>query len=238
MDHGIAVINTVAGHSSHIDEKAQTWGGFEADILGYLGDINRLEQFADYANNAGELAERLDPFLENARSAFEALQKLTSGQVTWTELRKQYGSHVANAINKIRVLNAQFDSEMQQLDALDRAELLKIDQKRQHGLTEIAAQLQVDLQAELFRHQNKRTGIENRQQVQAERQTITASLREKRQALLNRAKYGSTGNDQQPREQIPVTVQPSPTASSVSASGTVRGFGSFLGNLWQRLGDR
>ena len=47
-----AIRNPVVGPSSHIDEKAQSWGGFESDILGYLSDINKLEQFADYANNA------------------------------------------------------------------------------------------------------------------------------------------------------------------------------------------
>ena len=90
-----AIRNPVLGHSSHIDEKAQNWGGFSADILSYLSDINKLEQFADCANNAQELSDRLEPFLDNAKVIFEAMEKLTKGQLTWTELRKQYGSHVA-----------------------------------------------------------------------------------------------------------------------------------------------
>jgi len=212
--------NPVMGHSSHIDEKAQAWGGFESDILGYLSDINKLEQFADYANNAQELSDRLEPFLDNAKVVFEAMEKLTKGQVTWVELRKQYGSHVAGAIAKIRKLNSEFDSEMSKIDAQDRADLLRIDQKRKHALTEVAAQLHHDLQAE--------------------RQAITTGLREKRQQLLARARYGSRALEpnQTPQEVIPIQSQNHAPASSVSATGTVRGWGAMLGNLWNKLGDR
>lgn len=238
MDFGIR--NPVLGHSSHIDEKAESWGGFAGDILLYLSDISKLEQFADYANNAQDLAERLDPFLENAQTAFEAMEKLTKGQVTWTELRKQYGSHVASAIAKIRKLNAEFDSEMSRIDAQDRADLLRIDSKRKHALTEVAAQLHQDLQAELWRHENKISGIENRQNIQAERQTISSGLREKRQQLLARAKFGSRAlsPNSLPQEVIPIQSQTYAPASSVSASGAVRGWGAMLGNLWNRLGNR
>src|SRR5689334_19359129 len=120
MDFGIR--NPLLGHSSHIDEKSQQWGGFNADILTYLSDINTLEQFADYANNANELKERLAPFLDNAKTAFETWEKLSEGQITWTELRKKYGVHIANAIAKIRKLNSEFDSEMSVIDAQDRAD--------------------------------------------------------------------------------------------------------------------
>ncbi|MBD2168627.1 hypothetical protein H6G04_30060 [Calothrix membranacea FACHB-236] len=238
MDFGIR--NSVMGHSSHIDEKAQSWGGFEADILVYLSDIKKLEQFADQSQNTQELAERLQPFLDNAQAMFEAMEKLTKGQVTWTELRKHYGSHVANAIAKIRKLNGEFDAEMQRIDAQDRSDMLRIDQKRKHALTEIATQLHQDLQAELWRHQSKISGIENRQIVQAQRQAITSDLREKRQLLLNRARYGSRALEpnQAPPEVIPIRQQNYVPASSVSASGTVRGWGGMLQNLWNGLGNR
>ncbi|MBD2598164.1 hypothetical protein H6G74_28125 [Nostoc spongiaeforme FACHB-130] len=235
-----AIRNPVMSHASHIDEKAQTWGGFNADILSYLSDINKLEQFADYANNAQELADRLEPFLDNAKVVFEAMEKLTKGQVTWTELRKQYGSHVATAIAKIRKLNSEFDSEMSRVDAQDRADLLRIDQKRKHALAEVAAQLHHDLQAELWRHENKISSIENRQTVQAQRQAITTGLREKRQQLLARARYGTRALEPNSslQEVIPFQAQNSAPTSSVSATGTVRGWGAMLGNLWQKLGDR
>jgi hypothetical protein len=234
-----AIRNPVLGHASHIDEKAQVWGGFDADILGYLSDINKLEQFADYANNAQELSDRLEPFLDNAKVVFEAMEKLTKGQVTWVELRKQYGSHVATAIAKIRKLNSEFDSEMSKIDAQDRADLLRIDQKRKHALA-VATQLHHDLQAELWRHENKISSIENRQTVQAERQAITTGLREKRQQLLARARFGSRALEpnQTPQEVIPIQSQNHAPSSSVSATGTVRGWGAMLGNLWQKLGDR
>lgn len=239
MDFGIR--NPLLGHSSHIDEKSQQWGGFDADILTYLSDINTLEQFADYANNANELKERLAPFLDNAKTAFEAWEKLSEGQITWTELRKKYGVHIANAIAKIRKLNSEFDSEMSIIDAQDRADLTRIEQKRTTALTEIATQLHHDLEAELWRHQNKISTIENRQAVQMERQTIQTGLREQRQLLLNRVRYGSRALNpqQQPQEVIPVVTQKAtaPT-SSVSATSTVRNWGSNLKKLWKGLGER
>ncbi|MBD2437328.1 hypothetical protein H6G69_11030 [Nostoc sp. FACHB-110] len=237
MDFGaIAIHNPVMGHSSHIDEKAKSWGGFEADILSYLSDINNLQAFANMAQNAAELSERLDPFLENAKTAFEALEKLNNGQVTWTELRKQYGNHVANAIAKIRKLNASFNADMELLDASDRAEMLRIEERRKNALNEVAVQLRNDLQAELFRHQNKISSIENRHTVQAERQTVQNRLHEQRQLLLNRARYGDRAFDMNraPKEVIPVQMRSFPVADSVSPTGKNRGWG----NLWDKLGER
>lgn len=239
MDFGIK--NPAMGHSSHVDEKALAWGSVDADILAYLSDVSKLEQFADMAQNADQLAQYLDPFLENASKYLEAMQKLADGQVTWTELRKQFGSKVANAIAKIRKLNAEFDAEMQKVDAQDRADLLRIEQKRKNALTEIATQLHQDLQAELWRHENKISSIESRHQVSEQRQTIQEGLRARRQELLARARYGSRAlnpHQEQP-ETIPVSVaSTSAPASSVSASGTVRGFGNWWTNFWDGLGKR
>lgn len=239
MDFGIS--NPAMGHSSHIDEKALAWSGVDADILAYLSDVSKLEQFADMAQNADQLAQYLDPFLENAKTYFEAMQKLADGQVTWTELRKQFGSKVANAIAKIRKLNGEFDAEMQKIDAQDRADLLRIEQKRKNALTLIAAQLHQDLQGELWRHENKMSSILSRHQVSEQRQTIQEGLRARRQELLARARHGSRAlnpNLEQP-ETIPVSVADSTTpASSVSASGTVRGFGNWWTNFWNGLGNR
>jgi hypothetical protein len=80
---------------------------------------------------------------------------------------------------------------MEQLDAKDRAAMLKIETKRQHGLAEIASELTGDLQAELWRHENKMEAIANRGEVAEKRQTIQESLRFKRQKLLSRATVGS-----------------------------------------------
>ncbi|MBL1203119.1 MAG: hypothetical protein FWK04_29625 [Nostoc sp. GBBB01] len=240
MDFGIR--NPVIGHSSHIDEKAQAWGGVDADILTYLSDVSKLEQFADMAQNTAQLAEYLDPFLDNAKTYFEAMQKLADGQVTWTELRKQFGDKVANAIAKIRKMNAEFDAQMQRIDAQDRADLLRIEQKRKNALTEIASQLHQDLEAELWRHQNKMATIDNKQEVAAQRQEIQNSLREKRQQLLARVRYGSKAlnPNQEPSSQIPVQVadRPQNPSSSVSASGNVRGFGNWWTNFLDGLGNR
>lgn len=225
------IANPAAGHSPHIDEKASDWGGVEADILYYLSDVNRLEEFADKAANAEQLALVLEPFLDNARTYFEAMQKIANGQATWTELRKEFGSKVANAIAKIRKLNAEFGSEMEQLDAKDRAAMLKIEATRQNKLKEIGAELLGDLQAEYWRHQNKMAAIGSRETVAEQRQSIQAALREKRQQLLNRA---TNGSNQGIRDQIPVAIAAGQApANSVSASGKPRGFGWF-DNLFNR----
>lgn len=223
------IANPAAGHSLYIDEKASDWGGVDADILSYLSDVNQLEAFADKAANAEQLALLLEPFLDNARTYFEAMGKIADGQVTWTELRKQFGSKVANAIAKIRKLNAEFGSEMELLDAKDRATMLKIEAKRQNGLAEIASELTGDLQAELWRHENKMEAIANRGAVAEKRQSIQSELRAKRKELLDRA---TNGTNQGVQDKIPVLVggQSNPS-NSVSATGTARGFGGWFANL-------
>lgn len=225
----------MAGHSSHIDDKGRQWGGVEGDIFAYLCDVRNLEQFADMANDADQLAQFLDPFLKNAETYFEAMEKLADGQVTWTELRKKFGSKVAGAIAKIRKLNGEFDSDMSRIDAQDRADLLRINQKRQNGLAEIAAQLQIDLEAEIWRHNSKIDSIQNRQAIQEERQSIQSELRKKRQELLDRVRNGTRREVQ---ERVQVSSQDSSASSGVSATGTVRGWGENLSNLWNNLGNR
>lgn len=233
-----AIRNPAAGHSPYIDEKAGDWADTEADILSYLSDVTKLEAIADKAANAEQLALVLEPFLDNAETYLEALGKIADGQVTWTEIRKKFGSKVGNAIAKIRKLNAEFGSEMEQLDAKDRAAMLKIETKRQHGLAEIASELTGDLQAELWRHENKMEAIANRGEVAEKRQTIQESLRERRQKLLSRATVGS---DKGIQEKIPVTIGSASLSNSVSATGTALGFGGWDGErneLQQPLSKR
>ena len=233
-----AIRNPAAGHSPYIDEKAGDWADTEADILSYLSDVTKLEAQADKAANAEQLALVLEPFLDNAETYLEALGKIADGQVTWTEIRKKFGSKVGNAIAKIRKLNAEFGSEMEQLDAKDRAAMLKIETKRQHGLAEIASELTGDLQAELWRHENKMEAIADRGEVAEKRQTIQESLRERRQKLLSRATVGS---DKGIQEKIPVTIGKASLSNSVSATGTALGFGGWDGErneLQQPLSKR
>jgi hypothetical protein len=183
---------------------------------------------ADKAANAEQLALVLEPFLDNAETYLEALGKIADGQVTWTEIRKKFGSKVGNAIAKIRKLNAEFGSEMEQLDAKDRAAMLKIETKRQHGLAEIASELTGDLQAELWRHENKMEAIANKGEVAEKRQTIQETLKEKRQNLLKRATVGS---DKGTQEKIPVVIGSGNLSNGVSATGTPRGFGGWFANV-------
>jgi hypothetical protein len=177
----------------------------------------------------------LEPFLDNAGTYLEALGKIAEGQVTWTEIRKQFGSKVANAIAKIRKLDAEFGSEMEQLDAKDRAAMLKTNTRRQHALAEIASELAGDLQAELWRHENKMEAIANRGEVAEKRQTIQETLREKRQSLLKRATVGS---DKGIQEKIPVTIGSATVSNSVSASGTPRGFGGWFSKAAASFNNR
>jgi hypothetical protein len=225
----VAIRNPAAGHSPYVDEKAGDWADTEADILSYLSDVTKLEAMADKAANAEQLALVLEPFLDNATSYLESLEKISDGQVRWTEIRKKFGSKVANAIAKIRKLNAEFGSEMEQLDAKDRATMLKIDDRRQHGLAEIASELVGDLQAELWRHENKMEAIANRGEVAEKRQTIQESLRDRRKKLLSRATVGS---DKGLQDKVPVTIgSASNNSNSVSATGTPRGFGGWFANV-------
>jgi hypothetical protein len=116
--------------------------------------------------------------------------------------------------------------------------MLKIETKRQHGLAEIASELTGDLQAELWRHENKMEAIANRGEVAEKRQTIQESLRERRQKLLSRATVGS---DKGIQEKIPVTIGLASLSNSVSATGTARGFGGWDGErneLQQPLSKR
>jgi hypothetical protein len=235
-DNSSAIIaNPAIGHSPNIDEKALAWGGVQDDILYYLSDISRLEEFADKAANAEQLALLLEPFLDNAQKYFEAMQKLADGQITWTELRKQFGSKVANAIAKIRKLNAEFGSEMELLDAKDRASMLRIEAKRQNGLTEIAHELQQDLQSQMWAHENKMGAISNKGIVAEKRQSIQGALRAKRQELLNRA---TNGTNQGMQDTVPVLVgggqsNTSNSNSNSNSNTSNRGFGGWFANLFK-----
>ena len=233
MDYGTpTIINPAARHAAAIDSKSSEWGNVDADILAYLSDVGRLEEFADRAQNAEQIAEYIQPFLENANRYFESMQQVSEGQVAWTELRKKFSSTVAGSIAKIRKLNADFGSEMEQIDARDRSTLLKIEQRRSHGLAEIAADLNQALQMELFKHQNKLNSMEIKQRASDERSALQQSLREKRQALLSRARHG-TKLDAAPGDRIPVTIGAGQgDRMAVSASG------GFWGRLWNGLGSR
>jgi hypothetical protein len=225
------IINPAAGHSPHIDEKTSQWGGVEIDILSYLSDVNKLEAMADKAASAEQLALVLDPFLDNTEIYLESLGKIADGQVKWTELRKKFGSKVANAIAKIRKLNAEFGSEMELLDARDRSTMLKIEDKRQKGLAEIAHELTQDLQAQLWQHENKMAAISSKGKVAQKRQSIQKGLQASRQRLLDKARNGTNQGIQ---DKVPVLVtgnSQSGASNSVSATGKIRDFGGWFSNL-------
>ncbi|MBE9235844.1 hypothetical protein IQ227_07285 [Anabaena aphanizomenioides LEGE 00250] len=197
------IINSTFGYSEHIDEKARQWGGVEENILNYLCDVSNLEKFADMANDSDQLASYIDPFLTNAEKYFEAMEKMSDGQVKWTELRKKFSQKVADSIAKIRKYDSEFGFEMERIDAQDKSDRTRLEAKRKNVLAEIATTLQHDLQLELFRHQNKIADITSRQSVQQERQAIQQSVREKRQSLMERVKRGSRGGNP-PEEKINV----------------------------------
>jgi hypothetical protein len=197
------IINPAFGYSEHIDEKARQWGGVEENILDYLCDVTNLEKFADMAHDSDQIASYIDPFLSNAEKYFDAMEKMSDGQVKWTELRKKFSSKVADSLAKIRKLDSEFGAGMELIDAQDRSDRTRLEAKRKNALTEIATTLQHDLQAELFRHQNKIADTTSREKVQSKRQEIQQSVREKRQSLLQRVKLGSRGGNP-PEEKINV----------------------------------
>ncbi len=197
------IINPTFGYSENIDKKARQWGGVEENILDYLCDVSNLEQFADMANDSDQMASYVDSFLSNAEKYFDAMEKMSDGQVKWSELRKQFGSKVASSIAKIRKLDSEFGAGMEVIDAQDRSDQTRIETKRQNALREIATTLQHDLQAELFRHQNKIGDITSKEKVQSERQAIASSVREKRLSLMQRVKHGTRG-DSPPSEKVKI----------------------------------
>ena len=233
MDFGAtAIANPVYGHGSSIDSRAAQWGGFKGDILEYLRDIKNLEQFANSAQDAEELSLRIDPFLENAEKMMTALGSISQGQVKFTELKSKYGNTVAEAIKAIRVANAQFDANMEAIDAQDKSAIAKIEQKRKHKLAEIGTQLSQDMAAELFRHNEAIKGITNRQSMQSERQAASSNLREQRQALMQRARHGSRALGEAPPEAIEVNLQEKNYGLDTLPSGTSRSWGGDLKNFW------
>lgn len=233
MDFGkIAIANPVHGHSGSVDSRALQWGGFKSDIVEYLSDIKNLESFADAANNADELSQRVDPFLENAEKMMTALGNISQGQVKYTDMKAKYGSSIAEAIRSIRKTNAEFDATLEAIDAQDKATIAKIQQKRQHKLTEIGTQLSQDLNAELFRHKEAIANITNRQAMQTQRQTASSNLREQRQALMHRAKYGTRALGEAPPEAIEVQIGEKSYDGDYLPSGLSRSWGSDLKNFW------
>lgn len=233
MDFGkIAIANPVHGHSGFIDSRVAQWGGFKSDIVEYLSDIKNLEAFADAANNADELSQRVEPFLTNAEKMMEALGNISEGQVKYTELKAKYGNKIAESIRSIRKTNAEFDATMETIDAQDKAAIAKIQQKRQHKLAEIGTQLSQDLNAELFRHKEAISNINNRQAMQTERQTASSNLREQRQALMQRAKYGTRALGEAPPEAIEVELGEKSYDGDYLPSGVSRSWGQDLKNFW------
>lgn len=235
MDLGTPIRNPAAGHSSFIDEKALEWGGVNADILYYLQSVDTLQSFADLSQNAEDLADRSDAFLENAKVLLSSLGKIAESQKTWTELRKEYGSTVANAISSIRNLNASFGVEMEKLDARDRATMTKLKQKRDNALVEIATDLNRSLEAENQRHLLQLQNAEDRQKVTEERKQITSTFQEKRKALMDRVRNGSRALNpsSEPLADIPVSVHtPQAHQSTSNATGTPGGWGQRFQNFW------
>lgn len=192
MDFGsFAIANPVRGHAKSVDSSADKWGGFKGDILEYLRDVKTLEEFSNSAHNAQQLSERVDPFLEDAEKMMTAMGNISKGQAKFTELKAKYGNTVAKAIRSIRSTNAQFDANMEVIEAEDKSAIAMIEQKRRHKLAEIGTQLAQDMSAELFRHKQAIEGIRNRKSAQSERQSTSLQLREQRQALMQRSKSGS-----------------------------------------------
>ena len=230
------VVNPAAGHSSSIDNRVGQWSRTHSDILTYLSSVDEMAAFADRARNSEELANRIQPFLDNAERYMKSLSEIAEGQASWTEIRKRYGGDIANAIAKIRKFDAQFNMDMEVLDAKDRATMTEINAKRQNLLRETAAGLDSNLKMEMLRHQNRMEGIADTAAIAQQRAAISDRLRSKRRNILERVSYGNRGRDALPLENIPVSpggLSPFPAGSSrrradgpysgVSASGENRG---------------
>jgi len=245
---GGIVVNPAAGHSSAISDRVGQWSRTEGDILHYLGSLERIAEFADRTKHSEELANRIQPFLNNAESYMKSLSELAEGQASWTEIQKKYGSTIASAIAKIRQSDAGFNSDMEILDARERANLSKIGVKRQNIVQEAAAQLQADVRIEMMRHTNRMGDIADVVDVAQERQSVSEKLRARRRKILEKVTYGNRGRNALPLEDLPVQVgglgrygggsprrRTDGPSEGVSASGANRG--SF-GGLFSFFGER
>lgn len=182
--------NPTTGNSPNIDTKVKTFSGLSGDITTYLSDPDKLEELATAANKAHEMGEFTAPFLDNVTKYLEGLTKVVDGQTKFTQLRKKFGGKVSEAIAKLRGLEREFTTDLEVVEAKDKAHAAKLQQRRQETLKEIAVNLQQDLQLQAWKHQNNLATAQRKLQTSQERQRIQADLAEKRRALMERVRYG------------------------------------------------
>lgn len=237
MDYGrTAISNPVTGHANGIDNHLAQYQDHRTDLIAELSDMANVEAMADQAIYAEELADRMEPYLANAERYYQAMQELATGQKTLTELRAKYGKHVADVVAAIRKINAQYESDLEVIDAKDRSALTLINQKRQNQLREIAQKLTFDLEGEVERHMGQLSKMGDNRLVAKEQNAIREQLRERRKAFRQRAIYGSIGPGSEPMERIPVAVnqnQFAPPSMPVTPSNQPRS-GLFNG-LFSRI---
>lgn len=182
--------SATTGHSPNIDTKVKQFSGLEGDITHYLSDPDKLEELAIAANKAHEMGEFTQPFLDNVGKYLEGLAQVAEGQTKFTQLRKKFGGKVADAIAKIRQLDREFTTDLEVINAKDKAHAAKLQQRRQATLKEVAVNLQQDLQLAAWKHQNNLVTAERKLQTSQERTRIQSELAERRRALMEKVKYG------------------------------------------------
>ncbi len=182
--------NPATGHSPNLDNKVKTFSGLDGDITTYLSDPDKLGELATAANKAHEMGEFTQPFLDNVTKYLGGLTKVVEGQTEFAKLRKKFGSKVSEAIAKIRQLDREFTTDLEVIDAKDRAAAAKIQQRRQNTLKEVAVNLQQDLQLQAWKHQNNLQTAQRKLKTSQERSQIQSELAEKRRALMEKVRYG------------------------------------------------
>ena len=182
--------NPTTGNSPNIDTKVKTFSGLDGDITHYLSDPDKLGELATAADKASQMGEFTAPFLDNVTKYLEGLTKVVDGQTQFTQLRKKFGSKVTDAIAKIRQLDREFITDLELIDAKDKAHAAKLQQRRQSALKEVAVNLQQDLQLAAWKHQNNLATAERKLQTSQERTRIQSDLAERRRALMEKVRYG------------------------------------------------
>ena len=221
--------SVVARHTPDLDALTQDWLGLASNPLEYLSDENKMSALADHAG----YYETLEPMYEIAKGHLKAIAEgkatLEEFNAWYADARQKALKKVGDSVHKARKSNAQLRSDFEVLDAKDRSELTKIEQKKRHDLEFIAKELVETLRIEAYKHTNKIQGQERRFATEQEREKLRASLAERRQQLTAKLRYGSRslpGSETQPIS-IPVRM----------SEGTRKGFGSTFGGWGGRFGQ-
>jgi hypothetical protein len=221
--------SAVAGNTPIIDSYTVDWIGIANDVLHYLSSEQGMVELADIAGYYDVLGELIEPAKQNLQTILDNHEQLEDFQAWYADYKGKVLKKIGDSILKARKAEAQFDSDLQVLDAKERSLRTKITTKTQNELAYIATELSQSLAIEAYKHSNRITSQTQRLTTEQEREAIRTQQAERKKMLMQRIRYGSRalpGAEQSMT--IPVEVRD--TAKKRSAFG-------FIGNFWRSFRD-